>query len=131
MAPEQVSGTRTFDARIDVYAVGIVLYEALTGTRAFAAPDVRSVLVAVLAKTLPPLRSIRPDLPPSLEWIVSRAIARDPRARYATARELRQDLAAARASLFVPRARESGTRLRDEIDLPTRRMTAPRRLAAG
>jgi serine/threonine-protein kinase len=131
MAPEQVSGTRTFDARIDIYAVGVVLYEALTGTRAFTAPDVRAVLVSVLVKTLPPLRSLRPDLPPSLEWIVSRAIDRNPRARYATARELRHDLSAARTSLFAPRPRESGVRLRDDVDLPTRRMIAPRRLAAG
>jgi serine/threonine-protein kinase len=132
MAPEQVSGTRVFSPQIDIYAVGIVLYEALTGTRAFAASDVRSVLVSVLVKTLPPLRSIRPDLPTVLDRIIARAIEKNPRARYQSARELQEDLLVAKARIEESRARESGPVLRDtDWELPTRRMVAPRRAAAG
>jgi serine/threonine-protein kinase len=137
MAPEQVSGTRVFNPQIDIYALGVVVYEALTGTRAFAASDVRSVLVSVLVKTLPPLRSIRPDLPTILDRIVARAIEKNPRARYQTARELQEDLLVAKsrlegsASRSRPSPRESGPVLRDEWELPTTRMSAPRRAAAG
>jgi serine/threonine-protein kinase len=130
MAPEQVSGSRAFDARIDIYAVGIVMWEALTGQRAFTGPDVRSTLISVLVKALPPLRQMRPELPLLLERIVARAIDKNPRARYQTARELQEDLLVLKSRMDVMRARESGPVLRDDYEIPTRRMTAPRRAAS-
>jgi serine/threonine-protein kinase len=133
MAPEQASGRRDFDRRIDLYAVGIMLYEMLTGTRAFYGPDPRTVLVAVLSKKLPAVAALRPDLPAAVDRIVSRAVARDPRARYHDAAELQHDLLLARTALRRQRAarnesRRSSTQLREHLDdweIPTRQV-APR-----
>ena len=95
MAPEQASGRRKFD----LYAVGVMLYEMLTGTRAFTGPDPRSVLVSVLARQLPSVRTIRPELPIAVDRIVARAVERDPRARYASTGEFQNDLLHARTTL--------------------------------
>lgn len=115
MAPEQASGRRRFDARIDLYAVGVMLYETLTGTRAFSGPDPRSVLVSVLARQLPSVRSIRPELPVAVDRIVARAVERDPRARYGSTGEFQHDLLQARTTLRRQRAsREAVVRRRSE-----------------
>ena len=135
MAPEQVSGTRNFDGRIDLYAVGIILWEALTGTRAFAGNDIRRVLVSVLSKPLPSLRSLRPDLPVMLEDVVSRAIERDPRLRYRSAIEMQRDLQIAREEVLrqsfeYDASDESMSRERDgEWEMPTKQIKP--RLVAG
>ncbi len=104
MAPEQASGLRDFDLRIDLYAVGVILYEMLTGTRAFYGADARAVLVSVLAKQLPSVRALRPEVPVVLDRIVARAVERDPRARYFAAPELQHDLLNARTTLRRQRA---------------------------
>jgi eukaryotic-like serine/threonine-protein kinase len=126
MAPEQASGRRKFDRRIDLYAVGVMLYETLTGTRAFSGPDPRSVLVSVLARQLPSVRAIRPELPVAVDRIVARAVERDPRARYSTTGEFQHDLLQARTTLRRQRAAraEVEARQRSESsaapwDLPT------------
>jgi len=110
MAPEQASGRRSFDHRIDLYAVGVMLFETLTGTRAFSGRDPRAVLVSVLARPLPSVRSLCPDLPSAVDRIVARAVERDPRARYRDAGEFQHDLLQARTSLRRQRAarRDSG-----------------------
>jgi len=104
MAPEQASGRRHFDRQIDLYAVGVVLYEMLTGTRAFYGADPREVLIAVLSRQLPSVRAIRPELPVAVDRIVVRAMERDPRARYATAQQFQHDLLLARTALRGQRA---------------------------
>jgi eukaryotic-like serine/threonine-protein kinase len=105
MAPEQVSGKREFDARIDLYATGVILYECLSGRRAFFGDDVRQVVVSVLAKPLPPLRSIRPEVPLILDRIVARAMEREPSFRYRAAGEFQADLLEAKARLMERRYR--------------------------
>jgi len=118
MAPEQAAGKRAFDARIDVYAVGLLLYEALSGKRVFEGPDARAILVSILTKRVPPLRTHRPDLPSGLERVIGRALERDPGARWATARQFQEALATAKASLD----RRSGEVHREpEWDMPTQR----------
>jgi len=104
MAPEQASGLRDFDLRIDLYAVGVILYEMLTGTRAFSGADARAVLVSVLARQLPSVRALRPEVPLMLDRIVARAVERDPRARYFAAAELQHDLLNARTAFRRQRA---------------------------
>jgi serine/threonine-protein kinase len=99
MSPEQVSGKRTFDARIDLYAVGVILYEVLSGQRAFPGKDAREVVISVLVRALPPLRSIRPDVPPALHDVVTRAMDRDPASRYSSAASFQRDLLDAKAQL--------------------------------
>ena len=127
MAPEQASGVRDFDLRIDLYAVGVILYEMLTGTRAFSGADARAVLVSVLARRLPSVRALRPDVPVVLDRIVARAVERDPRARYFAAAELQHDLLNARTALRRQRAVRAQAQARaqgpasfkPEWDMPT------------
>jgi serine/threonine-protein kinase len=88
MAPEQVGDPRAVDARADLYALGVVLYELLAGRAAFAADDMQAVVQQVLAGRPAPLAQLRPDLPGALLRCVERAMALEPAARFASAREL-------------------------------------------
>lgn len=136
MSPEQVSGKRNFDARIDLYAVGVMLYEALSGQRAFPGRDAREVVVSVLVRALPPLRSLRPDVPVILDRIVARAMERDASFRYCSAAEFQGDLLDARAALNA-RQQHSVRTVRDHLDVresdeweaPTREFRPSQRLS--
>jgi eukaryotic-like serine/threonine-protein kinase len=91
MAPEQVKGRRG-DARTDLYAIGIMLYEMLTAHLPYEEGDHAALLRAKTHRApVPPREHVR-DLPASLQAIILRAIDPDPRERYATARELLADL---------------------------------------
>ena len=91
MAPEAVQGLE-LDARADVYGLGVVLYEALTGTQPFAGERPEAMLFAILNLPPRPPRGLRPDIPPALERIVLKAIARDRNDRYPSAEALLEDL---------------------------------------
>ncbi|MDB4943794.1 MAG: hypothetical protein JWP97_3328 [Labilithrix sp.] len=126
MAPEQASGRRKFDARIDLYAVGVMLYEAITGTRAFTGPDARAVLVSVLARQLPSVRAFRPELPVAVDRIVARSVERDPRARYGSTGEFQHELLQARTTLRRQRAAQAeAVRARGATDSSWDVPTAP------
>jgi serine/threonine-protein kinase len=86
MSPEQVSGDREVDHRTDVYSMGVVLYELLTGRVPFPMKSASEV-VRVLVNEPPPLREVNPSLPPELEGLVMRALAKNPDARYADCKE--------------------------------------------
>jgi serine/threonine-protein kinase len=93
MAPEQLRGAGDLDGSADVYSLGCVLYEALSGRRPFTAPRYED-LVRMICNTDPvPLQQLRSDLPPAFSEIVMRAMARDRKARIPTARALRDALA--------------------------------------
>jgi eukaryotic-like serine/threonine-protein kinase len=81
MAPEVVQG-RTADARSDVYGLGVVLYEMLTGVRPFVAERPEAVLYEVVNGTLVPPRQVRPKIPRALDQVVTKALARAPGERY-------------------------------------------------
>ena len=94
MAPEQARGEPA-DARTDVYAFGLILFELLAGRRpAYSDEGGLPTLLARLDKGLPPLRSLRPDVPPPLERIVDKCLAANPGSRYPSANELLADLEA-------------------------------------
>src|SRR5262249_43314405 len=77
MAPEQLQRSEQIDKRIDVYALGITLYELLAGSPPFGAETVQELCAAILTGTPRPLRSFRPDLPDAFAAGLERAYARD------------------------------------------------------
>jgi len=92
MPPEQARGRRV-DQRADVYSVGAILYEAVTGKRPFDGVDPMSTLAAVLNDEPPRPCALVPSLPPGLEVVIQKAMAKLPKDRYRTMRELDAALA--------------------------------------
>ncbi len=91
MAPEQVRG-EGIDSRVDLWALGVVLYELLTGDTPFGSSNAIAVLGKVLLEPVLPLSIARPDLPPVLGQIVEGLLERDPRRRLASAADLARSL---------------------------------------
>lgn len=91
ISPEQVRGKRG-DARSDVYALGIILYEMLTGKVPFQGPNPFAIMNDRLLNHPIPPRELNPEISPQLQEIIYRALERDPKNRYASARELANDL---------------------------------------
>ena len=108
MSPEQLQGNRA-DARSDIFAFGSVLYEMLTGQRAFERPSQSDTIIAVARDEPTPLRELVKGVPDCLRHVVHRCLRKQPEERYASAGELEQALEACRA-LLTDRA--SGVNLR-------------------
>jgi serine/threonine-protein kinase len=91
MSPEQALG-RPLDARSDVFSMGAILYELLTGQRAFDGSQVEETLTKVASQPTTPIYQLNPEVPPELIEIVNRAMAKDASERYQSAAEMRNDL---------------------------------------
>lgn len=91
MSPEQAQSQKV-DPRSDIFALGIVLFEALTSRPLYDRPTLLDTLSAIIREPVPSLRAERPELPEALEHIVQRALAKDPGHRFQSAGELRAAL---------------------------------------
>src|SRR5215472_14128756 len=91
ISPEQVKGKRG-DGRSDIYAIGVMLYEMLTGKVPFSGPNAFATMNERLLNNPVPPREIDPEITPQLQEIIYRALERDPRNRYAHAKEFAHDL---------------------------------------
>ena len=113
MSPEQVAGSPV-DQRSDLFSLGIVLYEMLTGTRLFGAEDMTQIMHNVTYQEHEPPTRLKPELPAMLDFVVARALKKDPSARYQDAAELAADLSTClgelRAHPVAPGAEPTGTR---------------------
>ena len=104
MSPEQAGGEPDLDGRSDIYSLGCVLFEALTGIAPFSGPTALAILVRRLTENPPHLRSIDPALPDRLENVLARALARSPADRFATVAGFASALDEALAGSLAPGA---------------------------
>jgi eukaryotic-like serine/threonine-protein kinase len=116
MAPEQIRG-EPFDVRVDIWALGVVLYEMITGRLAFSGHTDQERVRQILANEPDPIVSLRAGVPPELERMVGRALAKNPAERYTRMEEMRADLLTVAATLGSPLA--SGTLDPTLRDMPT------------
>ncbi|MBN9165689.1 MAG: serine/threonine protein kinase, partial [Myxococcales bacterium] len=92
MSPEQLRSSRNVDARTDIWALGVILYELLTKRVPFYAETVTELVLVVVTEKEPPVRSLRPDCPEGLEAIVARCLQKQPEHRFQSVVELVQAL---------------------------------------
>ncbi len=107
MSPEQIRSTKDVDARADIWSLGVVLYELLTGQTPFTATEVTGIIAQVLHDAPRSVRSLRPEIPPELEAVIDRCLQKDPARRFDSAAELAVALlpfAPKRARAVVERA---------------------------
>jgi serine/threonine protein kinase len=117
MSPEAWEG-RPLNAQADIWSLGIVLYEMLTGQVPFGGDTLVAVMNKVLTAPLPDLKALRPDTPPALARIVRKMLTRDPARRYQTMRQVTVDL---EAVATAPAAETRGTKAE-----PSAAQAAPR-----
>jgi predicted Ser/Thr protein kinase len=92
MSPEQVMG-KTADGRADIFALGVILYELLTGERPFAGDNLSTIVYKIVHEEPRLITEVNQDLPPGYESVIRRALAKRPEDRYQTGRDLMRDLA--------------------------------------
>lgn len=104
MPPEQFRGARDIDARADIYAMGVVLYQMLSGALPYDAPTYQQLLLKICIEPPRPLRDAAPMLPTAIVEVVERAMAADPDQRFQSARALAEALRGAFAASSSPHA---------------------------
>jgi hypothetical protein len=121
MSPEQAAGEKQIDGRSDIYSLGVVSYQMLTGELPFTAPTVAGILMKQITEPAPVLHELRADIPEDLSLAVARCLEKDPEHRWATADALRRALEARAVVGYRPTTRSAAGR----------RSSAPSRTAAG
>ena len=91
MSPEQLEAKQA-DTRSDIFSFGLVLYEMLTGRRAFEASSQASLIAAIMGKDPPPVSALEPLTPQNIDYVVKTCLAKDPDDRWQTAREVKREL---------------------------------------
>jgi len=135
MSPEQCEGKASIDHRADIYSLGVLLFEMLTGKVPFGGEGYGEIIVKHITMPPPSVRSIVPDLPPVLDPILFRALAKDREQRFQSMTELRDALwdpdgyAAAAPAIILPddmsgATRAAGPMARSEMNVGVLRNTA-------
>src|SRR6266542_5828930 len=119
MSPEQLQG-KVLDGRSDLYSVGVTLYKALAGELPFSGEDTFRATMKRLSESPEPLSSLRPDVHPTLDATVMRALERDPEQRFPDAASMRDELEGFLAEVTPPRFRMSSPVFRPDDSTPTR-----------
>jgi serine/threonine-protein kinase len=104
LAPEQARGTKKIDHRVDIYAMGVILYEALTGERPFEGETYNEVMFKIAGEPFKTPRSLNPSISPAVEQVIIKAMAIDPNDRFSTALEMCEALEKAAVSSLAPEA---------------------------
>lgn len=116
MSPEQCEGKTAVDHRADIYSLGVILFEMLTGSVPFGGSGYGEVIIKHVTRRPPAARTLMPDLPPAIDAIVSRALAKDPSERF-------QSMAAFREALLDPERYVSALPAPVEGESPARLQT--------
>jgi serine/threonine protein kinase len=135
MSPEQARGDRDLDVRVDMYACGVICYEAVTGRRPFLANNYNALLLQILSTKPRPARELRPDLPAAFARLIEKAMARKRDDRYQNATEFQRDLQRLRApapssrsgvpSSGMKRVSDALSRPRPIVELPSDALLTP------
>jgi serine/threonine protein kinase len=104
ISPEQIKGTGTPDPRSDLYSMGVVLYEAITGKTPFDSASQFELMLAHVSQTAKAPSAVHPGIPEALDRVVLKALAKDPEERYQTADEFSAALLSAKAAMEAPAA---------------------------
>jgi eukaryotic-like serine/threonine-protein kinase len=139
MSPEQAAGEREIDGRSDLYSLGVVSFQMLSGDLPFTAPTVAGLLMKQITEAAPDIRSRRPDVPEDLALAVSRCLEKDPENRWPSADALRRSLESRTVSGYRPTGtafkaraaasgdpRAAGNTARPPAPVPGRRPLEPR-----
>ncbi len=125
MSPEQIQGEEV-DSRTDIYALGVMVFEMLTGRRPYSATSPAMIMVKQMTEPVPRLQDVRPDLPEDIDTVVSMTLARDRENRPATAGEVARLLLAAAAA-----TREAAEKLAPLMEAEREQATADTRVEAA
>src|SRR5262245_11919923 len=133
MSPEQLRG-EPLDVRTDLFSFGLVLYEMATGERAFGGATVVVAAAGILSQQPPAPRTLRPDLPESLEQVIVKALEKERTVRYQSAADLQADLTRLKRGVMLPppipvrtpTATSAAAPARAALEAPPPRSTRPR-----
>jgi serine/threonine protein kinase len=120
MSPEQMASSRDVDVRTDIWALGVILYELLSGRVPFVADTMPQLCAMILQQPAPPLRNMRPDAPEPLQRALLRCLEKDPKARFTNMAEF--------AAALLPFASRSG---RTSVERISRLMSASGKMSGA
>lgn len=104
MAPEQIKGAKDLDKRLDIYAMGVVLYELITGVVPFDGETEYDIMTKHMSETVPSVRGLRPDAPPFIDDLIAKATQKDRANRFQSCEEFRAAVDQVDGGIVVPRS---------------------------